>query len=103
MNILSKYAPLEESIAKMKIVLASVGCETTLSHEKHPLEYCYSVNLASVEAPKHIYSNGKGILSDASIASAFGEYIERLQTNNFFIDFHLPNRKYYFVASPPPD
>lgn len=95
MNILSKYAPLEESIAKMKIVLASVGCETTLSHEKHPLEYCYSVNLASVEAPKHIYSNGKGILSDASIASAFGEYIERLQTNNFFIDFHLPNRKYY--------
>ncbi len=95
MNILSKYAPLEESIAKMKIVLASVGCETTLSHEKHPLEYCYSVNLASVEAPKHIYSNGKGILSDASIASAFGEYIERLQTNNFFIDFYLPNRKYY--------
>lgn len=95
MNILSKYAPLEESIAKMKIVLASVGCETTLSHEKHPLEHCYSVNLASVEAPKHIYSNGKGILSDASIASAFGEYIERLQTNNFFIDFHLPNRKYY--------
>lgn len=95
MNILSKYAPLEESIAKMKIVLASVGCETTLSHEKHPLEHCYSVNLASVEAPKHVYSNGKGILSDASIASAFGEYIERLQTNNFFIDFHLPNRKYY--------
>lgn len=95
MNILSKYAPLEESIAKMKIVLASVGCETTLSNEKHPLEHCYSVNLASVEAPKHIYSNGKGILSDASIASAFGEYIERLQTNNFFIDFHLPNRKYY--------
>lgn len=24
-----------------------------------------------------------------------GEYIERLQTNNFFIDFHLPKRKYY--------
>ncbi|MDA3861714.1 MAG: YcaO-like family protein, partial [Melioribacteraceae bacterium] len=75
--------------------LEDVGCETTFSHEKHPLEHCYSVNLASVEAPKHIYSNGKGILSDASMASALGEYIERLQTNNFFIDFHLPNRKYY--------
>ncbi|HJO95025.1 MAG TPA: YcaO-like family protein [Victivallales bacterium] len=95
MDLLSKDAPLEESIAKMKAILADVGCKTTLSHEKHPLEHCYSVNLASVEAPGHIYSNGKGILSDASMASAFGEYIERLQTNNFFIDFHLPNRKYY--------
>ena len=95
MNLLSKNAPLEESIKKMRAVLADVGCETTFSQEKHPLEHCYSVNLTSVEAPKHIYSNGKGILSGASMASALGEYIERLQTNNFFIDFHLPERKYY--------
>ena len=95
MYLLSKDAPLEESISNMKAALADVGCETTFSHEKHPLENCYSVNLTSAEAPRHIYSNGKGILSDASIASALGEYIERLQTNNFFIDFHLPNRKYY--------
>jgi ribosomal protein S12 methylthiotransferase accessory factor len=95
MNLLSKNAPLEESILKMKAVLADVGCETVFSQQKNPLENCYSVNLASVEAPRHIYSNGKGIFSDASVASAMGEYIERLQTNNFFIDFHLPNRKYY--------
>ena len=95
MELLSKDAPLETSIAMMKAVLADVGCKTIFSREKHPLENCYSVNLASVEAPGHIYSNGKGVLSDASMASALGEYIERLQTNNFFIDFHLPNRKYY--------
>lgn len=95
MNLLSKNAPLEESIAKMKAVLAEAGCEMTFSHEKHPLAHCYSVNLASAEAPGHIYSNGKGIVSEASVASALGEYIERLQTNNFFIDFHLPQRKYY--------
>lgn len=95
MDLLSKNAPLEESIERMKAVLADVGCKTAFSHEKHPLEHCFSVNLASVEAPRHIYSNGKGILSDASMASALGEYVERLQTNNFFIDFHLPNRKYY--------
>lgn len=95
MNILSKSAPLEESIRKMRAVLADVGCETTFSQEKHPLENCYSVNLGSVEAPSHIYSNGKGVLSDASMASALGEYIERLQTNNFFIDFHLPEKKQY--------
>lgn len=95
MNLLSKSAPLEESIAKMQKVLADVGCKTTFSQEKHPLSNCYSINLSSVEAPSHIYSNGKGVLSDASMASALGEYIERLQTNNFFIDFHLPNKKQY--------
>ncbi|MDA3907973.1 MAG: YcaO-like family protein [Sulfurimonas sp.] len=95
MNLLSKNAPLEESIIKMKEVLADVGCEMIFSQQKHPLENCYSVNLTSVEAPRHIYSNGKGIVSEASIPSALGEYIERLQTNNFFIDFHLPQRKYY--------
>ncbi|MDQ7042236.1 MAG: YcaO-like family protein [Sulfurimonas sp.] len=95
MNLLSKDASLEESLSRMKATLEDVGCETKFSQEKHPLSNCFSVNLASVEAPRHIYSNGKGIISDASIASALGEYIERLQTNNFFIDFHLPNRKYY--------
>ncbi len=95
MNLASKNLPLEESINKMKTALESVGCETTFAQEKHPLENCFSVNLASVEAPKHIYSNGKGIYSQASVASAYGEYIERLQTNNFFIDFYLPQRKYY--------
>jgi len=94
-NFLSKEAPLAESIANMKSALAGVGCETTFSQEKHPLEHCYSVNLASVEAPAHLYSNGKGSSSQASIASALGEYIERLQTNNFFIEFYLPQRKYY--------
>lgn len=95
MNLLSKNASLEQSILKMQNILKDVGCEVTFSQEKHPLKNCFSVNLASTEAPNHIYSNGKGVISDASIASAYGEYIERLQTNNFFIDFYLPNRKYY--------
>ena len=95
MNLQSKNLPVEESIKKMKAVLKDVGCQTTFEQEKHPLENCFSVNLKSIEAPRHIYSNGKGIISNASIASAYGEYIERLQTNNFFIDFYLPNRKYY--------
>ena len=95
MKLLSKDATLEESLVKMKNILNDVGCEMNFSQSKHPLQNCFSVNLSSAEAPRHIYSNGKGILNDASMASALGEYIERLQTNNFFIDFHLPNRKYY--------
>ncbi len=95
MKLLSKDALLEESLTKMKKTLSDMACETQFSVEKNPLENCYSVNLTSKEAPRHIYSNGKGIISDASMASALGEYIERLQTNNFFIDFYLPQRKYY--------
>ncbi|MGE4511609.1 MAG: YcaO-like family protein, partial [Sulfurimonadaceae bacterium] len=95
MNLLSKDAPLETTLAKMRKSLKDAGCETTFSQEKHPLANCYSINIASAEAPRHIYANGKGSLSDASMASALGEYIERLQTNNFFIDFHLPKRRYY--------
>lgn len=95
MNLLSKDAPLEESILNMESILNALSCELTFSEEKHPLPHCYSVNLASKEAPFHIYSNGKGSLSASSKASALGEYIERLQTNNFFIDFYLPNRSYY--------
>lgn len=95
MNLLSKNAPLEQSIAKMKDVLSKNGYQITFSTQKHPLSHCYSVNLTSMEAPEHIYSNGKGICSQASIASALGEYIERLQTNNFFSDFYLPSRKHY--------
>jgi len=94
-NLLSKTAPLEESISKMQKVLGDVGCKTIFSQTKHPLQNCYSVNLSSHEAPNHIYSNGKGVVAEASMASALGEYIERLQTNNFFSDFYLPKRKYY--------
>jgi len=94
-NLLSKTAPLEKSISKMQKVLEDVGCKTTFSQTKHPLQNCYSVNLSSHEAPNHIYSNGKGVVTEASMASALGEYIERLQTNNFFSDFYLPKRKYY--------
>ncbi|PHM17560.1 MAG: hypothetical protein CJD30_05770 [Sulfuricurvum sp. PD_MW2] len=95
MNLTSKNAPVEVSINRMQAILQEMGCNVTYSHEKHPLNHCFSVNLASAEAPRHIYSNGKGVYSEASTASALGEYIERLQTNNFFIDFHLPARKYY--------
>jgi len=95
MHILSKNESLEHSIATMQRILEELNFELHFTEEKHPLSHCYSINLASSEVPQHIYSNGKGALSLASKASALGEYIERLQTNNFFIDFHLPNRAYF--------
>jgi ribosomal protein S12 methylthiotransferase accessory factor len=95
LNILSKNVAVEVSIQKMQGILDDMDCALIWAEEKHPLNHCYSINLASGEAPSHIYSNGKGTHSLSSKASAMGEYIERLQTNNFFIDFHLPQRAYY--------
>lgn len=95
MNLLSKEASVEESIKNMQNALNKLNHRLVYSHEKHPLKNCYSINIASKDLPNHIYSNGKGSISQASLASALGEYIERLQTNNFFIDFALPKRKYF--------
>ena len=95
MNILSKNSSAEESITSMRKALSSLSANTTLSQQLHSLNNCYSVNLKSQDAPKHIYTNGKGINTLACEASALGEYIERLQTNNFFIEFYLQNREFY--------
>lgn len=95
MNLLSKDAPIEVSIEKMKKVLENVGCGVEFSSQKHPLSNCYSTNLAYINAPKYIYSNGKGVFEASCVASALGEFIERLQTNNFFSDFYIGDSKHY--------
>ena len=95
MNILSKNATAQESIENMTKALSLVSCNTLLSKQLHPLSNCYSVNLKSKDAPNHIYTNGKGTSELSCIASAYGEYIERLQTNNFFIEFYIQNKEFY--------
>ena len=95
MKILSKNATAEESIEKMNNSLKSISSNITLGKQLHPLTNCYSVNLKSDDAPNHIYTNGKGINELSCKASALGEYIERLQTNNFFMEFYIQNREFY--------
>jgi len=95
MNILSKNATAEESIKKMCNALKSILADTTLGKQLHPLTNCYSVSLKSLEAPNHIYTNGKGTNELSCVASAYGEYIERIQTNNFFIEFYMNNKEFY--------
>lgn len=95
MQLLGKNLPLEETLTNMSNVLEKLNLNTTLSTELHPLKNCFSVNLSFDGAKNYIYSNGKGINHEASLASAYGEFIERLQTNNFFSDFYLPNRQHF--------
>ena len=95
MKILSKNATAEESIFKMNNALKSISAGVVFGKQLHSLVNCYSVNLKSLDAPDHIYTNGKGINELSCTASALGEYIERLQTNNFFIEFYMQNKKFY--------
>lgn len=95
MDILSKNASAEESIENMTKALKSISSDITLGKQLHPLTNCYSVLLKSQDAPNHIYTNGKGINELACTASALGEYIERMQTNNFFIEFYMQNKEFY--------
>ncbi|MCI0500721.1 MAG: YcaO-like family protein [Epsilonproteobacteria bacterium] len=95
MQLLGKNLPLEVSLDTMTSVLHKINIKTTLSTELNPLKNCFSVNLSFDGAKNYIYSNGKGINHQASLASAYGEFIERLQTNNFFSDFYLPNRQHF--------
>lgn len=95
MQLLGKNAPLEVTLANMSNVLKKLDIKTTLSTELHPLKNCFSLNLSFDGAKNFIYSNGKGINHKATLASAYGEFIERLQTNNFFSDFYLPNKEHF--------
>lgn len=93
MNFLSKDAPLKTTLEYMRDTLSGISLD--FSKAKHPLKHSHSINLAYTLAPSLIYSNGKGITKDAALASAMGEFIERLQCNLFFSDFYIPNMKHF--------
>ena len=95
MNFISKDAPLEVSLTKMKKIIDDLGYKIRLSKEKNPVKNSFSVNLSFEGANNYIFSNGKGSLSQSSLASAYGEFIERLQTNLYFNDYYLENRDFF--------
>ena len=95
MKLISKDAPLEVSLTKMKKIIDDLGYKIKLSKEKNPVKNSFSVNLSFEGANNYIFSNGKGSLAQSSLASAYGEFIERLQTNLYFNDYYLENRDFF--------
>ncbi|HJE03930.1 MAG TPA: YcaO-like family protein [Aliarcobacter thereius] len=96
MNLISKDAPLEVSLKKMREILDNLDIKIKLSSPKNPVKNSFSVNLSYEGANNFIFSNGKGSSADSSLASAYGEFIERFQTNLYFNDFYIENRKFFF-------
>ncbi|OOF68269.1 30S ribosomal protein S12 methylthiotransferase accessory factor YcaO [Rodentibacter caecimuris] len=86
--ILGKDAALEESIEKFQQKLTALGFDIEQASWLNPVPNVWSVHIRDKNCPQ-CFSNGKGATQKAALASALGEYFERLSTNYFFADFYL--------------
>ncbi|TCN84675.1 30S ribosomal protein S12 methylthiotransferase accessory factor YcaO [Shewanella fodinae] len=83
-----KDEALETSINTMQQRLANLGFDIEQASWLNPIPNVWSVHIRDRNCPA-CFSNGKGASRDAALASALGEYFERLACNYFFADFHL--------------
>jgi len=85
--ITGKDAALEETIARIQGELAALGFEIEETRWLNPVPYCWSVHIRDAHCPI-LFTNGKGASKKAALASALGEFVERLASQYFFGDFH---------------
>ncbi len=86
--ILGKDAGLEDSIAKFHQTLNALGFNIEEASWMNPVPNVWSVLIRDYDCPQ-CFSNGKVASKISALASALGEYFERLCTNYFFADFYL--------------
>lgn len=83
-----KDAALEDSIARFYEKLHQLGFNIEEASWLNPVPNVWSVHIRDRDCPL-CFTNGKGASKKAALASALGEYFERLSTNYFFADFWL--------------
>jgi len=86
--IKGKDASLEASIESMYQKLDAVGVEIEEVSVLNPVPYVYSQHIRDKNC-ELLFTNGKGASAKACLASALGEYFERLSCNYFFADYYL--------------
>jgi ribosomal protein S12 methylthiotransferase accessory factor len=86
--ILGKDAALEDSIDYFHQQLTKFNLEVKEASWLNPVPNVWSVHIQNKACPL-CFANGKGATKKAALASALGEYFERLSTNYFFSDFYL--------------
>jgi ribosomal protein S12 methylthiotransferase accessory factor len=109
--VVGKDLPLEETIANMTALLASIGIKIEISSWRNIVPNVWSVHIRDAASPM-CFTNGKGATRDSAICSALGEYLERTSCNYFYNDHylgedvsnrsfvHYPNEKWF---APGPD
>ena len=86
--IKGKDRDLESSIKSMLKKLGNIGIEIEEASWLNPVPNVYSVHIRD-KACELMFTNGKGATRKACLASALGEYFERLSCNYFFADYYL--------------
>jgi ribosomal protein S12 methylthiotransferase accessory factor len=86
--IAGKDASLESSIARMQVRLQALGFQVEERSWLNPLDGVWSVHIRERDCPL-LFTNGKGASRDAALASALGEFFERLSTNYFWTHYYL--------------
>ena len=110
-HILGKDLPLERTIANMTELLAGLGMRIEVTSWRNIVPNVWSLNIRDADS-QMCFTNGKGATKNAALASALGEFMERLNCNFFYNDqyfgeeiaqaefVHYPNEKWF---QPGPD
>ena len=83
--IAGKDLPLEQTIANMSRVLADLGIKIEIASWRNLVPNVWSLHIRDAHSPM-CFTNGKGATKESALASALGEYIERLNCNHFYND-----------------
>ncbi len=86
--IKGKDAALEESIESMLVKLKALNIDIEEASWLNPVPNVFSVHIRDKDCGL-MFTNGKGTTKKSCLASALGEYFERLSCNYFFADFYL--------------
>jgi ribosomal protein S12 methylthiotransferase accessory factor len=104
--IAGKDLPLEQTIANMSGVLANLGMKIEIASWRNLIPNVWSLHIRDARSPM-CFTNGKGSTKESALASALGEYIERLSNNHFYAGafwgeeiansafVHYPNERWF--------
>ena len=87
-HIPGKDEALEDSITSMKQKLGALDFNIIEQSWLNPIANVWSVHIRDRDCPL-LFTNGKGSSKKAALASALGEFFERLSTHYFWADYYL--------------
>ena len=86
--IAGKDAALETTIATLEAKLEALGFQVEERSWLNPVADIWSVHIRERDCPL-LFTNGKGATRLAALASALGEFFERMSTNYFWTHYYL--------------
>ncbi|MDR5890584.1 MULTISPECIES: OsmC domain/YcaO domain-containing protein [Halomonas] len=101
-----KDLPLEQTIANMTAIFERLGMKVEIASWRNIVPHVWSLHIRDAHS-NMCFTNGKGSTKESALASALGEFIERLSCNFFYNDqffgqdlahhdfVHYPDEKWF--------